>query len=118
MQNSIMDLYGLIHFIDETALPDEKTFYKRYFRKPENYRELSEKVSKYCFRDTRSQVSAYVKIPERISITVDFELTRAEQDLYTLLELYIQKDEKIAFPKVDKYDLALICVLVKGFCNS
>lgn len=76
MQNSVMDLYGLIHFIDETALPDEKTFYKRYFRKPENYRELSEKVSKYCFRATRLQVSTYVKIPERIPTTVDFELTR------------------------------------------
>lgn len=30
----IMDIYGLIYFIDETALPDAGDFYVRYFRKP------------------------------------------------------------------------------------
>ena len=116
MQNSIMDLYGLIHFIDESALQDEKTFYQRYFRKPENYSELADRVSKYCFRATRPQVSTYVKIPERIPITVDFELTSEEQKLYDFLELYIQKDQKIAFPKMDKYDLALM--LFRTFSSS
>ena len=38
---SIMDIYGLIHFIDDTVLPNSDEFYKRYFRKPENYSELS-----------------------------------------------------------------------------
>ena len=32
---SIMDIYGLIHFIDESILPGADSFYKRYFRKPE-----------------------------------------------------------------------------------
>lgn len=56
MQNDIMDLYGLIYFIDENALPDADTFYKRHFRKPGNYGELSESISKYCFRTMRSDV--------------------------------------------------------------
>lgn len=108
IQNSIMDLYGLIYFIDKKVLPDADTFYQRYFRKPENYSELAERVSKYCFRTTRQQAETYIKIPERIPITVEFELNDKEKEIYDLLEKYIQQDGKLAFPKMDKYDLALM----------
>ena len=108
MQNSILDIYGLIQFIDDSVFPDEKMFYQRYFRKPENYGELASRVSKYCFRTTRPQVANYVKIPERIPITVEYELTKPEQRLYDLLNEYLQRPEKIAFPKMEQYDLTLM----------
>jgi SNF2 family DNA or RNA helicase len=38
IEKNIMDLYGLIWFIDETVLPDEREFLARYLRRPENYR--------------------------------------------------------------------------------
>ena len=46
IEKNIMDLYGLIWFIDETLLPGEKEFLARYLRRPENYPELSEQVSR------------------------------------------------------------------------
>ena len=49
MQNSIMDLYGLIHFIDESVLGDADIFYKTYFRKPENYSDLTKACFSLCF---------------------------------------------------------------------
>jgi len=116
MQNSIMDLYGLIYFIDETVLPDADDFYKRYFRKPENYGELAERVSKYCFRTTRPQVSTYVKLTKRIPITAEYTLTQEEQHLYELLDAYIGKPKKAAFPKMEQYDLALM--LFRNFSSS
>lgn len=116
MQNSIMDLYGLIHFIDETVFPDEKAFYERYFRKPENYPELAERVSKFCFRTTRPEVANYVKIPDRIPITAEFTLTPKEQELYDLLDAYVQRENKAAFPHMDRYDLALM--LFRTFSSS
>ena len=116
MQNSIMDLYGLIHFIDETVFPDEKAFYERYFRKPENYPELAERVSKFCFRTTRPEVANYVKIPDRIPITAEFTLTPKEQELYDLLDAYVQRENKAAFPHMDQYDLALL--LFRTFSSS
>ena len=108
MQNSILDLYGLVNFIDDSVFPDEKAFYERYFRKPENYPELAERVSKFCFRTTRQEVTTYVKIPERIPITAEFELTAKEQKLYDLLDAYLQKGARLAFPKMDRYELALM----------
>lgn len=50
IEKNIMDLYGLIWFIDKSALPQPQEFLSRYLRKPENYPELAERVSKYCFR--------------------------------------------------------------------
>lgn len=102
-----MDLYGLIWFIDETVLPDEKEFLSRYLRKPENYPELSERVSRHCFRTLRSQAKSYAKITGRILITREYEPSAKERELYNLLYDYINKPKKVAFPEMDKYDLAL-----------
>lgn len=84
MTISIMDIYGLIHFIDETLLPDSEAFYKRYFRKPENYGELSVWVSQFAFRTLKKQVSQYVNFSNRIPLTVNYALNDEEKKLYAL----------------------------------
>ena len=107
MQKSIMDLYGMIHFIDENALPDADAFYARYYRKPENYHELSERVSKFCFRTTRAQVEHYTKIPRRIPITIEYEMSAKERQLYDMTERYLNRENKAAFPEMDEHRLSL-----------
>ncbi len=107
IEKNIMDLYGLIWFIDETVLPNEQEFLSRYLRKPENYPELAERVSKYCFRTLRSQAKGYAKVPNRILITHEYTPSAKERELYNLLFAYINKPGKIAFPEMNQYDLAL-----------
>ena len=107
IEKNIMDLYGLIWFIDNTTLPDEKEFLSRYLRKPENYPELAERVSRFCFRTLRSQAKQYAKVPERVLLTVEYSPTKEERTVYDLLYAYINKPNKIAFPEMDSYDLAL-----------
>lgn len=116
MQNSIMDVYGLIRFIDDSVFPDEEQFYQRYFRKPENYPELAGRVSKFCFRTTRPEVETYVKIPQRIPATAEYTLSGKEERLYELLSAYVEREAKAAFPKMDAYDLALM--LFRAFSSS
>lgn len=105
---SIMDIYGLIYFIDETVLPDEESFYNRYFRKPENYPELASWVSKYCFRTLKSQVSGYVGFTNRIPYTISYELMPQEKALYAKLDEYLALPKKAAYPKMDRYELTLM----------
>lgn len=105
---SIMDIYGLIHFIDESILPDEMSFYKRYFRKPENYDELTNWVSGFCFRTLKSQVTQYVNFNKRVPITVDYTLCEEEKELYKLIDNYLALPYKSAYPQMDKYDLTLM----------
>ena len=107
IEKNIMDLYGLIWFIDETLLPGEKEFLARYLRRPENYPELSEQVSRYCFRTLRSQAKHYAKVTERVLLTVEYTPSKAERQLYELLYAYINQPEKRAFPEMNQYDLAL-----------
>ena len=107
IEKNILDLYGLMYFIDETVLPDAETYTKRYLRKPENYPELAERISKYCFRTLRAQAKQYAKIPERILVTLEYTPSVLEQKLYDLLFAYINKENKVAFPEMNSYDLAL-----------
>ena len=107
IEKNIMDLYGLIWFIDETLLPGEREFLARYLRRPENYPELSSQVSRYCFRTLRSQAKRYAKVPERVLMTVEYTPSSQERKLYELLNAYINYREKKAFPEMDSYDLAL-----------
>ena len=104
---SIMDIYGLIHFIDETLLPDADSFYKRYFRKPENYPELSSWVSKFAFRTLKRQVEPYVNFTKRLPVVLNYTPQDDEKKLYDLTEKYLVLDNKTAYPQMDNYQLAL-----------
>ncbi|MBR6862288.1 MAG: DEAD/DEAH box helicase [Acidaminococcaceae bacterium] len=107
IEKNIFDLYGLIWFIDNSVLPDEREYQARYLRKPENYPELAARVSKYCFRTLRSQARGYAKLPERVLLTLEYSPTPEESALYRLLYAYVNRPEKLAFPEMDAYDLAL-----------
>ena len=116
LTTSIMDLHSLISLIDPAALPDEKEFYKRYFRHEERYGELAGIVGKYCFRTTRRAVGSYLQIPHRAAHTVLYSYSQAEKKIYSLLESYWNREEKHAFPAMEKYDLALM--LSRTFSSS
>lgn len=107
IEKNIMDLYGLIYFIDRDKLPNKYDFLKRYLRKPENYRELANIVSPYCFRSTRSSIVQYANITGRKHISIEFDYCDYEKDLYDLIYKYCCMDNKVAYPEMDNYDLAL-----------
>lgn len=86
LTTSIMDLHSLISLIDPAALPEEKEFYKRYFRHEERYGELAGIVGKYCFRTTRIAVKSYLQIPHRVAYTAVFSGSPEEKKVYSQLE--------------------------------
>ncbi len=109
---SIMDIYWLIWFIDESVFPDSDWFYKRYFRRPDNYHELTNWVSQFCFRTLKCQTTDYVNFTRRIPITINYQLSKEEKDLYKLVSAYIISDDKVAkgldlefCPVIVNYDL-------------
>jgi len=114
IEKNIMDLYGLIWFIDETVLPDEREFLARYLRRPENYPELSELVSPYCFRTLRAQAGRYAKVTRRVLLTYEYTPSPEEQALYDLLFAYVNQPVKLAFPEMDPYELALRLLGLQG----
>ena len=107
IEKNIMDLYGMLWFIDSSALPDEQEFLARYLRRPENYPELSNLARNYCFRTLRSQAKQYAKLTDRVLYTYEYKSAPEEQALYQSLYNYINRPQKLAFPEMDTYDLAL-----------
>ena len=117
MQKNVMDIYGLVNFIDAGALGDADDFYKRYYKKPENYAELKDILAPYIFRTLRSQVKADVNLPERNILTYSYKLEKAaERELNDRLFKYLGKSKKVAFPEMDTYELTLM--LEKIFASS
>lgn len=116
MQVNVMDLYGLVNFIDDTVFTDERAFYKRYYKKPENYKELRERLMPFTFRTLRNQVRGDVKLPDRIIHTQEYALNENEKKLLELLSKYVDKPKKLAFPDMDTYELGLM--LFKLFSSS
>lgn len=114
IEKNIMDLYGLIWFIDETLLPDEQEFLARYLRCPEHYPELSQRISHYCFRTLRVQAQSYVKVTRRVLLTDGYAPSAHEQQLYDLLYAYVNQPVRLAFPEMDVYDLALRLLGLQG----
>lgn len=105
---SIMDIYGLIHFIDESVLPNAEAFYNRYFRHEERYPELASWVSQFSFRTLKKQVAQYVGFTNRIPLMIYYDLSSEEQQLYKLIDEYLDLKNKSAYPEMDKYRLTLL----------
>ncbi len=108
IQKNEDDIFGLMNFIDDSVFTDYDEFHKRYFRKPENYPELRDTIAPYFFRTLRSQVKIETKLPERQILTQIYEMTDKEKELYSLLEKYISKPTKQAFPEMNSYELSLM----------
>lgn len=62
LQNSLLELYGLVSFIDEHAFGDVKSFREQFgnLGQEQAFRTLRERLRPLCHRTLRRQVAAYV----------------------------------------------------------
>lgn len=111
LQNSLLELYGLVSIIDDYAFGDFKSFRSQYTRTDEdhvNYQELKDRLAPICKRTLRKQVLAYIPYTNRISITEDFTPSADEQRLYELISDYLQAESLYALPSSQRQLMTLI----------
>lgn len=110
LQNSLMELYGLVSFIDEYAFGDEKSFRAQYARltSDDQFSELKGRLKPLCHRTLRRQVLEYVKYTNRQAITQEFWPTKDEQDLYDMVSDYLQRPELNALPSSQRKLMTLV----------
>jgi SNF2 family DNA or RNA helicase len=105
LQNSLLELLGLVSFLDEHLFGDIQVFRERCIRGPLAQRELSElrqRLRPICQRTLRRQVSEYVRFTNRIRITQDFTPTVEEQTLYENVSSYLQRESLNALPASER----------------
>ena len=111
LQNSLLELFGLVSFIDEHLFGDVEAFRARYMRGPVEQRELEdlrERLRPICQRTLRRQVTEYVRFTNRIPITQDFTPTETEQNLYDRVSEYLQRETLQALPSGQRKLMTMI----------
>lgn len=112
LQNSMMELYGLISFIDPHIFGDEESFREQFAGRPADmndtdFASIKSRISPVCKRTLRKQVLEYIRYTNRISYTQDFTPTEAELMLYDKVSAYLQKPS-YALPTGQRALLTLI----------
>lgn len=97
LQNSLLELYGLTTVIDEYLFGDLNSF-RQEFVNDENIEELKYRLSSFCKRTLRKDVSEYVKYTERFPIVKEFLASDQEQKLYEELSNFLQRENNYAIP--------------------
>lgn len=114
LQNSLMDLYGLISFIDPRIFGSEQVFRQRYM-KDEDYDGLKRELTPVLYRTLRKDVADYMHFVKRICRTVDFELLPDEIELYERVNLFLKRDALYSIPASNR---GLIILVIRKLMAS
>lgn len=110
LQNSLLELYGLVSIIDDFAFGDFKSFRARFARlgNDVDFTELKERLRPLCKRTLRKQVLQYVKYTNRHALVQEFVPTAEEQRLYDLMSEYLRQPTLYALPASQRQLMTLI----------
>jgi superfamily II DNA or RNA helicase len=113
LQNSLMELYGLVTFVDEHVFGSEDAFRELYAKKadalpPGVLANLRARLAPICQRTLRKQVIEYVRYTRRIPITEDFTPSRDEQKLYDQVSAFLQKENLHSLPNSQRQLIELV----------
>jgi SNF2 family DNA or RNA helicase len=110
LQNSLLELFGLVSIIDEFAFGDLKSFRARFARlgNQADFTELKERLKPICKRTLRRQVLQYVPFTDRHALVQEFVPSPDEQKLYDLVSDYLQSQTLYALPAGQRQLMTLI----------
>jgi SNF2 family DNA or RNA helicase len=112
LQNSLLELYGLVGIVDENVFGDINAFRARYVRCGENssndYLDLRARLKTVCIRTLRRQVAEYINYTKRIAITQEFTPNDDEQSLYDVVSDYLSSPSLYALPNSQRQLITLI----------
>ncbi len=110
LQNSLLELYGLVSIVDEYAFGDLPSYRARFTRlgNEEDFAELKRRIQPICKRTLRRQVLEYVKYTNRHALVQEFVPSDEEQHLYNLVSDYLQRPKLYALPASQRQLMTLI----------
>jgi len=99
LQNSLLELYGLSTLIDEHLFGDLNAFRAQYAGAGSNITDLRQRLSEFCKRTLRNQVTEYISYTERRPITRPFTPSHDEHALYEAVSTFLQRPDSYALPQ-------------------
>ncbi|KMP12221.1 DEAD/DEAH box helicase [Candidatus Nitromaritima sp. SCGC AAA799-A02] len=110
LQNSLLELYGLVSIIDEQTFGDLKSFREQFanLSDPRNFEILKSRLKPVCHRTLRRQVTSYVSYTERHPMLQTFEPSESEDRLYNLVSDYLCRENLQALPSSQRSLMTLV----------
>ncbi len=110
LQNSLLELFGLVSFIDEHTFGDLKSFREQFAKlnQEQVFLSLKARLKPICHRTLRRQVTAYIPYTKRHPLVEEFTPEESEDRLYHLVSAYLQRDNLQALPTGQRSLMTLV----------
>ncbi len=110
LQNSLLELYGLVSFIDEHTFGDLKSFREQFanLNQDQVFETLKSRLKPVCHRTLRRQVKAYINYTNRLPMLEHFTPEESEDRLYNLVSEYLQRENLQALPVSQRTLMTLV----------
>jgi SNF2 family DNA or RNA helicase len=110
LQNSLLELYGLVSIIDEHAFGDFRSFRNQYARLTTDdiFNDLKRRLAPICKRTLRRQVLEYIRYTERRAYTQEFVPSPEEDFLYDMVSEYLRRPYLQALPASQRTLMTLV----------
>jgi adenine-specific DNA-methyltransferase len=118
LQNSLLELYGLVSVVDDRIFGDLKSFKDQFanLHNKATFDRLNARLRPLCQRTLRRQVLPYVRYTKRLPIVQPFMPAESEDRLYHLVSDYLRRDNLQALPASQRS--LMILVLRKLLASS
>lgn len=110
LQNSLLELFGLVSFIDEHTFGDLNSFKAQFanLNQEQVFHTLKTRLKPVCHRTLRRQVTAYIPYTKRLPIVEEFTPEEGEDKLYNLVSAYLQRENLKALPAGQRSLITLV----------
>ncbi len=110
LQNSLLELYGLVSMIDDRVFGDLDSF-RAQFAQPNReqaFTALRSRIAPICKRTLRRQVQQYVPYTARRAIVEEFTPSTEERELSALVADYLRRPNLKALPDGQRQLISLV----------
>ncbi|WP_163098126.1 SNF2-related protein [Acidithiobacillus ferrianus] len=108
LQNSLLELYGLVSFIDDRVFGDLDSFRSQFTGREQSFSSLRDRLAPICKRTLRKQVQPYVSYTARRAIVQEFTPSSEEQELSKLVADYLRRPNLKALPDGQRQLISLV----------
>jgi ERCC4-related helicase len=110
LQNSLLELYGLVSMIDDRVFGDIDSFRSQFTSQPKEhaFAALRTRLATVCKRTLRRQVQQYVPYTARRAIVEEFTPSVEERQLSSLVADYLRRPNLKALPEGQRQLISLV----------
>lgn len=110
LQNSLLELYGLVSMIDDRVFGDIDSFRSQFIAQPREqaFTALRTRLGQVCKRTLRRQVQQYVPYTARRAIVEEFTPSSEERELSSLVADYLRRPNLKALPAGQRQLISLV----------